>query len=187
MFQGKCTNDPLFYTAVESVHSKEPTIQTGNILYKKYLSEEKYDIATKYINQVIELSSESPEDQANAYISLAKMKRKERKYVEARTHFLKAVEIDASKAKDAYKSIGNMYMGMKNACLAKSDPNPVKDRAVYFAAYAMFQKAGDGGGMSRAAAQFPSMSEIFQYNYKVGDMVKVECWVGGTYSIKKRP
>ena len=187
MLQGKCTDDPLFFTAVENLHLKEPTVQTGNILYKKYIGEEKFDEAEKFINQVIELSSESPEDQAEAYMALAKLRRKENKYVDARSNYLKAIEISNTVASEAYKSIGNMYMISRKACLAKSDPNPVKDRAVFFAAYAMFQKAGDSGGMSRAAAQFPSMSEIFQYGYKVGDPVNVECWVGGSYSVKKRP
>ncbi|MGB0524271.1 MAG: tetratricopeptide repeat protein [Flammeovirgaceae bacterium] len=187
MLQGKCTDDPLFFTAVENVHANEPTIQTGNILYKKYLAEEKYDVARKYIDEVIELSGESPDDQGKAYMALAKMIKQEGKYVEARTQFMKAVEIDNSLSGDAYTQIGNMYMSSRKACLAKSDPNPVKDRAVYFAAYAMYQKAGNSSGMARAAAQFPSMSEIFQYNYKVGDIIGVDCWVGGSYAIQKRP
>lgn len=187
MLQGKCTDDPLFYTAVENVHAKEPTIQTGNILYKKYLSEEKNDKALEYINQVIELAGESPEDQAEAYKALAKMNKKDNQYVEARKNFLKAIEIDNKQASECYTQIGNMYMSSRTACLAKSDPNPVKDRAVYFAAYAMYQKAGNSAAMSRAASQFPSINDIFQYNMKEGDMVQVECWVGGSYSIKKRP
>ena len=187
MLKEKCTDDPLFYTAVENVHTVEPSIQTANILAKRYLKLENYAKAKVFINQVIELAEDSPEDQADAYISLAKLSRKDGKNSEARDFYMKAAEKDVKKASSAYTAIGNMYMGSRNSCLAKSDPNPVKDRAVFFAAYAMFQKAGNNSAMARAAAQFPSMSEIFQYNYKVGDVVKVECWVGGSYGIKKRP
>ncbi|MEM6297816.1 MAG: hypothetical protein AAF740_03905, partial [Bacteroidota bacterium] len=65
--------------------------------------------------------------------------------------------------------------------------NPVKTAAVYFAAYEMFQKAGDKGGMGRAAARFPSASQIFTQNMKEGDQVSIDhCWIGGSYTIRKR-
>lgn len=187
MFKNKCTSDPLFYTAVENVHKVEPSIQTANILAQYYLKLKDYEKGKGFLNQVIELAEDSPEDQADAYISLAKLSQKDNKYVDARDLYLKAAEKDVKQAGTAYTAIGNMYLGSRNSCLAKSDPNPVKDRGVYFAAYSMYQKAGNNSGMAKASAQFPSMSEIFQYGYKVGDIIKVNCWVGGSYAIKKRP
>ena len=54
------------------------------------------------------------------------------------------------------------------------------------AAYEMFRRAGDGAGMQRAQAQFPTMEEIFTYNIEEGSSYKIVCWINETVKIKKR-
>ena len=60
------------------------------------------------------------------------------------------------------------------------------DRAVFFAAYEMYQKAGSKKKMAMARAQFPTMEDIFIYDYEVGDKITIHCWFVDTVAIGYR-
>jgi hypothetical protein len=68
----------------------------------------------------------------------------------------------------------------------KGGNDVVKDRAVYIAAYEMYQKGGATTRMAVAKEQFPSNEDIFNYDYEIGDEVKVGCWIGETVTVKIR-
>ena len=63
---------------------------------------------------------------------------------------------------------------------------PYCDRAVFIAAYAMYQKAGNSSAMANAKSQFPSQEELFLYNMEVGQSYTVGCWINETITLQKR-
>ena len=40
--------------------------------------------------------------------------------------------------------------------------------------------------MAEAKSYFPEMSEIFQYNKKVGDPISTGCWINQTVALDKK-
>ena len=104
--------------------------------------------------------------------------------VAAREYANKALSVDPS-LKDAYKLIGDLYFGSFQECAGKKDM--VLDRALYIAAYGMYQRAGDRNGMTSAKAQFPSIGEIFDGEYEEGQVVKVNCWINTSVKLERRP
>jgi len=57
---------------------------------------------------------------------------------------------------------------------------------VYLAAYDMYAKAGDGQKMASAKAQFPSVTELFELNWKEGESHSISCWVAETVVLRTR-
>ena len=86
----------------------------------------------------------------------------------------KALEADPSK-KEAYIIIGDLYLKSFQDC--KGGEDMVKDRAVYIAAYEMYQKGGNAERMAVAQEQFPSKEDLFNYGYDVGRYLN--CWMLG--------
>ena len=70
-----------------------------------------------------------------------------------------------SKNADAYKLIGNLYMGSYDDC--KEGKSRVQDRLVFIAAYNIFKSGGLTSQANQAREQFPSMEEIFNENYNI--------------------
>lgn len=97
--------------------------------------------------------------------------------------YRQAIAADASVAKKAYESIGDLYLNSFDAC--KKLKSHVDDRLVYLLAFDYYQKAGDARKMAVAKEGFPSKTEIFEENIKVGTSKNVECW-GESTTIRTR-
>ena len=103
----------------------------------------------------------------------------------ARAAALEAVKLNPLLDKEAWKFIGNIYMGSFNDCAKKQ--SQIDDRAVFMAAYDAYAKAGDNAGMAQASAQFPTVSDVFTENKKEGESVTLGCWIQVTTTIRSRP
>lgn len=190
MIKDKCTDDPLFLTALEMVNDQAPTTGTTKVLYKKYLAEDNLEKATTYMEQALELAraEESLEDQSEILEDRGDLKRKDGQLSEARKDYMKAIELDMSRSSDIYSKIGYMYMASFKSCLA-SGGDPIKDKAVYFAAYDMFAKAKDNAGMAKARSAFPTKQDVFLYankGHKEGGSIAIGCWIGGSSTVRVR-
>lgn len=183
MAQAGCTDDPLFLQATINVVEKDPTVGRVRVIYKRYLAQKDTDKAERWIKRGIEIASEEPEKKAEMYMDLASLYAVKGNRADARAQAYKAAETYAGAAKDAYSFIGDLYYSSGSIC---SDNNPVKARAVYLAAYNMYERAGNAGGMAKAKEQFPSMEEIFSHNFQEGASIEVGCWIGGTAIIRRR-
>lgn len=171
MISGKCTSDLLFLEIANDLVLKEPTVSRIKVLALAYKGQ---GDNTKYY-QLIEKSADytdNTSDKANIYLELAQAG------INTKGNALKAMSIDPSKAYLAYTLIGNLYMASGGSC---GNANPVIARAVYIAAYNMYQKAGNAQGMAKAQAYFPSKEDIFTYNM-AGQTVSVPC-IGETVVI----
>lgn len=61
-----------------------------------------------------------------------------------------------------------------------------EDRLVYIAAYEMYAKSGNQQKMAQARGQFPSVTELFELNWKEGETKSISCWVGETVVLRTR-
>ncbi len=181
-FAGKCMDLDVFLKAAIVVQTNNPEYGLAKLIGQSAAKREDFEMAIKYLEEAIELTDDNTK-KGDVYYQLAVIQSNAGKKVSARDYARKAVSVDPTK-KTAYKLIGNLYFNSFNDC--KKGENPVHDRATYIAAYEMFRRAGDSTAMSRAKAQFPTMEEIFQWDLKVGDKIKVGCWINETVTIQKR-
>lgn len=181
--KSKCYKGEIFTKAVEVIYITEKTASIARILAERCLANGDEAGFAKYMAEAIELETD-PVKKADDIFRMAKLANKEGKLSEVRNLALKAASTDASKAADAYRLIGDLYMGSYKQC---GGGDAVQSRAVFLAAYDMYAKAGDSKGMANAKAQFPTVTDAFTLNkYKEGDTLNVGCWIGGTTTLRLR-
>lgn len=178
MLNGKCTDDPLWLEAGKKIQELEPEFGLAKNIGLKCKSSKDFDCAEKYFNEALTLTDD-PSRKADMYMQLGSMKTGSA----ARALYQKALAADPT-SKEAYSAIGYLYYQSFDDCAGKEDI--VKDRAVFLAAYDMFEKAGNSKMMSSAKEQFPSKEEIFTYNYTAGNSISVGCWIGVNTTIRSR-
>ena len=178
-----CTDRPFFTEAAEATFNAEPNPGLAKTIASRKMANDEMDEADKWFKKAIELSSDD-EQKSEIYMDMASINLKNGNRAQARTYALKSAGLSGTQASKAYKMVGDLYMNSYEQC--KGGKNMVEDRAVFIAAYDMYAKAGNREGMSNAKEQFPSKEEVFTYNKKVGDQVKVDCWVGETVTIQTR-
>ena len=178
-----CTGEDFFITAAEATFNKEPNAGLAKTIAARKLQAEDVEAAKEWYNKAIELSTDDAQ-KAGLYMDLANISQKEGAKATARKYAMEAASLSQEEAEKAYTMVGNMYFSSGPECKAGEDP--VKDRAVYIAAYEMYKRAGNSSGMANAKAQFPSKEEVFTFNHKVGDQINVGCWIGESVTIQTR-
>ncbi len=180
MLQGKCTDDPLWLEVGELIDKAEPDFGLAKNMGLKYMGNENFDKAEQFLKEALELAS-TQQDKGEILVYLGSIQAKNNNKNAARDYFRKAAEAGN---KDGYEKIGDLYYSSFNDC--KKGVNMAEDRLVYIAAYNMYARAGASQKMAQAKSQFPSKEEIFLFNWKVGDTMRVSCWVGETVTIDTR-
>lgn len=178
-----CSGTDLFMKAAMISAEANPNAGMFKIIGERMLAEDKLDSAEMYLTKAADLETD-PEKKAELYYDLANINYKKGNKVASRDFALKAVETNASVKEKAYTLIGHMYMGSGEQC--KKGENVVEDRAVYLAAYDMYQRAGNTEGMTIAKEQFPSKEDIFNYDIQIGDDVDVGCWINTSTTVRTR-
>jgi tetratricopeptide (TPR) repeat protein len=182
MIKGKCTDDPIWLKAAETVMEKEPDFGLGKNIAIRYLVAENYTKAETYFKIVLEIAPTNT-DKAEVLIYLGSIESKKGSKVAARNYYREASSADPAN-KDSYEKIGDLYMNSFDDC--KKLDNMADDRLVYLAAYEMYQRAGDAKKMGAAKAQFPSKEELFTQNYSAGDTKTVGCWINESVVLRTR-
>ena len=183
MVTQKCTDSPLALFSAEIVNKEAPDYAICKFIGLKSASEGNTEKAKEYFNKAIELTDDNTK-KAEIYVSLAKVQTGQGDKVAARSSARRALSFDPSYS-DAYKLIGDLYMNSFNDC--KGDVSKVTDRAIFIAAYEMYQRAGDRESSANAKAQFPSIEEIFSEGYEEGQSMKVGCWINESVKLERRP
>jgi len=183
MLTGKCIDDPLALKAAKLVDASEPSYGIKIFIGGQAALADDKETAIKYFEQALALTDENVK-KGDLYLKIARLKATQGLKSSSRDYAYKALDVDPSLS-EAYKLIGDLYMNSFDDCAGKQDM--VKDRAVFIAAYNMYQKAGDGSAMARAKAQFPSAEELFTGNYAEGEQMKVNCWINTTVTLERRP
>ena len=180
MLQGKCTDDPLWLEVGELINKTEPDFGLAKNMGLKYMGNDNYEKAEQLLKEALDLAT-TPEDKGEILVYLGSIQAKNNNKVAARDYFRKAIEAGN---KEGYEKIGDLYYSSFNDC--KKGVNMAEDRLVYIAAYNMYARAGANQKMAQAKSQFPSKEEIFLFNWKVGDTMRVSCWIGETVTIDTR-
>ena len=178
----KCYNNEAFVKAGEYMIAEGQTnYSLQKIMSVVYVKNDAPDKAKAALLKGIELEGDSAK-QAAFYLEIAEIEKAQGHQAEARNNALKAVAMDA-KLKEAYNLVGDLYFQSANQC---ATDNKVQSRAVYIAAYNMYQKGGNNNGAAAAKAQFPSMEEMFLYNQQPGQTVNTGCWIGESVVLQQR-
>jgi len=181
----KDCDTPLFFKLVQQLHTLEPSAKSAYYLGKLADKDGKSSTALDYYNQAAELET-NPADKAKVYYSIAENFRKKGSFGQARTYYLKMVEVKPS-AGIAYLKIANMYGNSANSC----GTTTFEKRAIYWKAAEMADRAArvDGSIASNArstASAFrgraPSKSDIFSEGM-AGKTITFNCWVGGSVRV----
>jgi tetratricopeptide (TPR) repeat protein len=179
---GKCLDLPIFLDAAKVMFDQEPNYGMARLIGDKSFANGEYEVALQYYGEAIKLTEDNVKI-GDIYLKQAHIKGTQKKKVQARDFAKMALTADPS-LKDAWTLIGNLYYTSYNDC--KKGENIVADRAVYFAAFEAYRKAGNSDAMRSAKAQFPTMEEIFTYNMEVGQPIKVGCWINEVVTIQRR-
>ena len=180
----ECSDSPYFEKAMKIIQDNEPTEGVAKVLAQRAFGRKDYDEATRWYQEAIKLNND-PKGKSELQMDIAKLNLAKGDKPSARAMALEAVKLDPQFEKEAYKFIGNLYMGSFNDCAKKQ--SQIDDRAVFMAAYDAFAKAGDRSGMAQAKAQFPTVSDVFTADKKEGDPLKVGCWIQVATTIRTRP
>ncbi len=178
-----CTDRPFFTEAAEATFDVEPNAGLAKTIASRKMANDDMTAANEWFQKAIKISSDD-EQKSEIYLDMANINLKEGNKQKARDYALKSASLSNSLASKAYKLVGDIYMNSYEQC--KGGKDVVEDRAVFIAAYDMYVKAGNSAGMQNAKEQFPSKEEVFTYNKKIGDSVKLNCWVGETVTIQTR-
>lgn len=182
--ESKCGNSPEFIASLELLAQSEPSPGILKILARFEASQNKFEKAIAYYKEVVSLESSNIK-QSSAYFEIAKLYYLWLNKPEARQYAFRALELNSESASMIYSFIGNLYMDSFDECAEQFDI--VQDRAVFMAAYDMFEKANDKEGMNRAKEQFPTRSQAFTSDMYDGDEIQVGCWINLKTTLRTLP
>lgn len=180
--KAKCTDEPYFLIASETVFQSQPSFKLAKIIGNKYFGNKQYAKAKQYHEEALKLATTN-EEKAEAYMGQAAATSKLGNKSQARTLAYESLSIKPSNP-DAYNLIGHLYFTSFQDCQAGE--SKVLDRSVFFAAYKMYERAGNNAQMQAAKEQFPSIEDIFSENYEEGETITVNCWINETVNIQRR-
>lgn len=176
MTAGGCIDDPLWLETAEVIHKDSPDYGLAINMAKIYAKNGNLEKAESLATEAITLAS-TPEQKESSSILVGDLLAQKGNKAAAREAYRKA-------GKAGFEKIGDLYMGSGKDC--SKGVSLAEDRLVYLAAYDMYVKAGDGQKMATAKAQFPSVTELFELNWKEGESKSISCWVGETVVLRTR-
>lgn len=178
----KCTDQPYFLEASETVFKSQPTFELAKVLASKYTASEEYEKALQYHDESMNLAS-NDDDKAEALLGKAVISSKLGRKAAARKYAYESLSAKPGNG-DAFNLIGNLYFTSYKEC--QGGESKVLDRAVFIAAYKMYEKAGNKDQMAACKEQFPSIEEIFNEGKEEGGSITVGCWINETVPLMRR-
>ncbi len=182
MTTGGCIEDPLWLQSAEVIHDNSPDYGLAKNMGKIYAKNGNMEKAEALITESVSLA-QTKQDKADSYILQGDLLSQKGSKSAARESYRKAIEADPS-GKEGYEKIGDLYMGSFKDC--SKQVSLAEDRLVYIAAYEMYAKSGSQQKMAQARGQFPSVTELFELNWKEGETKSISCWVGETVVLRTR-
>lgn len=182
MTKDGCIEDPLWLQVAERIHADSPDYGLAVNMAKVYAKKGITDKAEVLAQEAATLAGTQAQ-KVEALILHGDLLASRGNKSGARESYRKAIVADPS-SKEGFEKIGDLYMGSFSECSKKV--SLAEDRLVYIAAYEMYARSGNQQKMSQAKSQFPSVTELFELNWKEGETKKIECWVGETVTLKTR-
>ncbi len=180
--KAKCSDQPYFTRAGAVIFDNDPTYGLASTLGNKHLAREEYEVAVEYFSMAYELATmdeEKYESLVNLSLAHSKLDNKPK----SRELAYQALSVKPGDSR-VYNIIGNLYYTSYDGC--RAGESKVIDRAIFIAAYKMYEKAGNTDQMKAASDQFPSIEEIFNEGYEENDVVQIGCWINEAVSLMRR-
>ena len=174
-----CSDDPLFVTLVEQLHSLEPSADSAYYLGILNDKQGNSEGALKYYQESVSLQTDNYKKANILYKIAVKFKNAGRR-VSARNYAEQALSFQPSLGR-AYLLIANMYADSANGC----GDTQFNKRAVFWLAAQTAQKAGRVDASlkrlsDRTAAAFngraPTKTDIFTEGNE-GTTIRFTCWI----------
>lgn len=180
--EAKCTDQSYFLEASEPVFKEQPSFVLASAIGNKYLANGEVNKGLQYHTEALKLASDNDE-RFSAYMGQAVANSKLGNKSRARALAYEALSAKPGSS-DAYNLIGNLYFTSFDDC--KGEKSQVQDRAIFIAAYEMYNKAGNSGQMAASKEQFPSIEDIFNEGKEEGDAITIGCWINTTVNLQRR-
>lgn len=180
--EAKCTDQSYFLEASEPVFKEQPSFVLASAIGNKYLANGEVNKGLQYHTEALKLASGNDE-RFSAYMGQAVANSKLGNKSRARALAYEALSAKPGSS-DAYNLIGNLYFTSFDDC--KGEKSQVQDRAIFIAAYEMYNKAGNSGQMAASKEQFPSIEDIFNEGKEEGDAITIGCWINTTVNLQRR-
>jgi hypothetical protein len=183
MTNDKCTDDPLWLELgdFKIVNGDRDFALIKNIAIK-HITNGNLARGEELVNMARPFAKE-PKEKGDILEILAGLELKRGNKVSARDLYLQANASDPANL-DPLSKIGALYMNSFEDC--KALKSKAEDRLIFLAAFDMYARAKDNGGMAKAKAQFPSVEEIFEMTWAKGDTKRVGCWINTDVVIRTR-
>ncbi len=181
----ECSDDPLFVTLVEALHTLEPSADSAyylGLLNDKKGNEEE---ALKYYEESIALQTDDYK-KAKILLKIANKFQFAGRKSSARSYATKALELQPSLGR-AYLLIANLYADSANQC----GETQFEKRAVYWLAADIAKKAGQVDASLKTIARktaesytgrAPSKTDIFTEG-NAGTVIKFDCWINRSVTV----
>lgn len=182
MLEDNCADDPLWLEAAMAIHEVEKDCGLAKNLGKRLIATDLAK-AEEFFKEAQNLCT-GAEDKSEIMILLGAVEAKKNNPRAARDLFRQALAANPNN-KDAYEKIGDLYMNAGDACTLRK--SKAEDRLIYIAAYEMYVKSGNQTKIGHARAQMPSVTELFELDWKDGEKKTIShCWVGETVTLRTR-
>lgn len=182
MTTGGCIEDPLWLQAAEVLHNDSKDYGLAINMARIYAKLGETEKAETFANEAVELAP-TAENKETANILVGDLLAQKGSKAAAREAYRKAITANPN-SKEGYEKIGDLYMNAFKDC--QKSQSLAEDRLVYLAAYEMYARSGNQQKMAAARGQFPSVTELFELNWKEGESKSISCWVGETVTLKTR-
>lgn len=181
--EAKCGRTDIYQQAIELLARNEPNPGLFKVLAQYQASDKQYSEAIDLYKKAYALEDDAVK-KASIHFDIANLSFAAMDKSSARKYALSSIQLDQEQSARAYALIGKLYLDSYTECAQGN--NPIEDRAVFFAAYDMFEKAKDAAGMEEARAQFPTKSSAFDFDLYAGNPIDVGCWINIKTKIRKR-
>ena len=179
---GKCTSSEIALEAAKIMFTNEKDFAIAKFIAGREQANKNYESALEYYDGAID-SSDDNVQKSEIYLNKAQLYAVIGNKNKSRNNARRSISLN-SKNSDAYKLIGNLYMGSYDDC--REGKSRVEDRLVFIAAYNIFKSGGLISQANQAKEQFPSMEEIFNENMEVGESMNTGCWINEKVTLNKR-
>ena len=173
-----CTDNDIYLTAINTMHSQEPSATSAYYLYRLYSGRNDYDNAIKFLEEAIASADSDDATDGGYYYELALYQFKLRNNVKAYEAAKKAAELNAEFAGKAYMLMGTIW----GTTTCQGDE--IAKRAPFWVAVDYMQKAKNADAtlaeeannyIKQYSVYFPQTAEAFMYDVQDGQSYTVSC------------
>ena len=173
-----CTDNDIYLTAINTMHTMEPSATSAYYLYRLYSGRNDYDNAIKFLEEAIASADSDDLTDGGYYYELALYQFKLRNNVKAYEAAAKAAELNQEFAGKAYMLMGTIWG--TTVCQG----NEIEKRAPFWVAVDFMQKAKKEDAtlaeeannyIKQYSVYFPQTAEAFMYDVQDGQSYTVSC------------